>query len=682
MMHWRARDVKVVAAWAAGALVLAASSLWVIRAEEQRQLERSAEQSALQWAHFAEHALPPVGEFRPGTVLLPQAREQLLRLTNFNNIFLYRLYDRVGDQLLVSSDLNASLNTPLPVYREGIGNHHDGGKKAHIRDTVMAGKNYVELKRETRADRPAVYSETYVPVLKEGVVQGVGEVYVDQTELAAETRAGFTRVAALVGGFLLLFMGIGFYQSWRRLRTARKSRAKYQELAHADPLTGSMNRVSFSLELNAAAERHREGGPGFALICIDLDNFKEINDTLGHAAGDQALREATQRITASVREGDFVARLGGDEFAVLLMNVEKRAVVASMAHRLVQQLGQPMSIGGILFNFGGSAGIAMYGLDAETSDDMLAKADLALYRAKETARGYFTFFDAQMDVKQKMRRELAHDLGTAIEAGQLEVHYQPLFESDAHTLVGYEALLRWHHPTRGLVSPVEFIGMAEENGLIGKIGQWVLQQACQDATGWPASLTVQVNVSAAQFADTKLVGNIMASLASSGLAAKRLGLEITESLLVNNTEQVSRVLNELTRAGISLAMDDFGTGYSSLAYLWRFPFSKVKIDRAFTGNLESNAKVSVIVRSIISLAHALDIRVNAEGVETDGQINLLRTMGCDELQGFGLGLPRPNHELSHEGHVSTWDADESHRPRESLFIGLDIEFPDSRAGRL
>lgn len=681
-MHWRGRDLKIVLAWALASTVLATSALWVIRAEEQRQLGRSAEHSALQWAQFAEHTLPDLEEFRPGSVLQPAVRQQLLQLTHFKDIFLYKIHDKAGDQVLASSDLKLDAGAPLPVYRDSIGSSYGSGKTAKIRNLVMSGKSYVELKQGLGTDRPAVYSEAFVPVVKGGVVQGVVEVYVDQTELAASTRASFARVVALVGGFLLLFMGIGFYQSWLRLRSVRKSRAKYQELAHADPLTGSMNRVSFNLELHAAVKHFREGGPPFALVCIDLDNFKEINDTLGHAAGDQALREAMHRITESVRAGDFVARLGGDEFAVLLMNVEKRAVVASMAHRLLQRLGEPLSIGSILFNFGGSAGIVMHGPEVKGAEDLLAKADLALYRAKETARGYFTFYDAEMDVKLQLRRELVRDLGVAIESGQLAVHYQPLYESDAHTLVGYEALLRWQHPTRGLISPVEFIGLAEEYGLIGKIGQWVLRQACRDAVSWPASLTVQVNISPAQFADTKLVAYITETLQESGLPAKRLGLEITESLLVNNTEQVSRVLNELTQAGIGLAMDDFGTGYSSLAYLWRFPFAKVKIDRAFTSNLDSNAKVSVIVRSIISMAHALDIRVNAEGVETESQINLLRTMGCDELQGFGLGKPLPNDELTHDGHVSALQMDEQMRPRESLFVGLDIEFPSSRTGGL
>ncbi len=683
LMHWRTHDIKTVAAWVLGFAVLAGSALSVIRFEERRQLEESAEQLALQWAQFAEQTLPEMEDIKPGTILTPKARQQLLQLAAFNHVFLFKLFDRAGNQILDSYDVFQPEGTPLPVYKEGIGDHHAEGRKLPIRDAVLSGRSYVELQRNSRPDRPDVYSEAYVPVVRAGTVQGVVEVYVNQSALAASTRAGFARVTALVGGFLMVFMAIAAYHSWRRLHNARTAKARFQELAHSDPLTGSLNRVSFNEVLQDAAARHAKGGPAFALICIDLDNFKAINDTLGHAAGDQALRDATQRIQDEVREGDYVARLGGDEFAVLMMNVDKRALVATLAHRVVQRLAKPMALGSMHFNFGGSAGIALFGLDAKTPEDLLARADLAMYRAKETTRSYFTFYDPEMDVKLQSRRDLTRDLALAIEGGQLEVHYQALFESDADTLVGYEALLRWHHPTRGMISPVEFISLAEENGLIGVIGQWVLARACQDALGWPSSLTVQVNLSPAQFADTKLVPHILGILAKTGLPAKRLGLEVTESLLINNSEQVSKVLNELAQAGISLAMDDFGTGYSSLAYLWRFPFAKVKIDRAFTSHLATNPKVNVIVRSIISMAHALDIRVNAEGVETDAQINLLRTCGCDELQGFALGVPLPNSALTHRGHVPAREGEAAeNQPRESLFLGLDVSLPHSRPSPL
>ena len=677
-MHWRTRDIKTVGAWVLGFSVLAGSALTLIRFESRRQLETSAEQMALQWAKFAEQTLPEMEEIRPGELLTPQTRQQLLKLAGFNHVFLFKMFDRTGQQILDSRDVFQPEGTTLPLYKEGVGTHHEESNKLPIREAVLSGKTVVTLQRNTGPDRPDVYSEAYVPVMRAGVVQGVVEVYVDQSALAMSTRAGFARVTALVGGFLLLFMAIAAYHSWRRLHVARAAKAKFQELAHVDPLTGALNRVSFNEVIENAAARHAKGGPAFALICIDLDNFKEINDTLGHAAGDQALREATKRIQDDVREGDYVARLGGDEFAVLMMGVDKRALVATLAHRMVQSLAKPLVLGSVHFNFGGSAGIALFGQDANTPEDLLVRADLAMYRAKQSARGYFTFYDLEMDVKLRSRRELTRDLAVAVEGDQLELYYQPLYESDADTLVGYEALLRWHHPTRGMISPVEFISLAEENGLIGTIGQWALARACEDALGWPASLTVQVNLSPAQFADTKLVQHILGILDKTGLPAQRLGLEVTESLLINNSEQITKVLNELTQAGISLAMDDFGTGYSSLAYLWRFPFAKVKIDRAFTTHLATNPKVAVIVRSIISMAHALDIRVNAEGVETDAQMNLLRTCGCDELQGYALGMPQPNGALTHRGHVParTGEAYEN-RPRESLFAGLEVSFPHS-----
>ncbi len=683
-MHWRKRDIKWVAAWASGFLLLGACVVWLIHHEEERQLERSAEQSALQWAQFAEYALPPFAEFRPGAILTPQTFEQLQRMGSFRGIFLFKLFDKNGDQVFSSDDLNRLDNLLLPIYsdKEGIGSHHNGGNRAHIRNSVLAGKSVVELSGETKAGRPAIYSEAYVPVRRDGAIQGVVEVYVDQTAVAGATRASFARVALLGGGLLLALMGLAVYQSWRRLRSAQRSKLRFQEMAHRDALTGAMNRTSLNELLTQVSANADQGGPQFALVCIDLDNFKEINDTLGHAKGDDALCEAHRRLADAVREEDAVARLGGDEFAVVLMGVDKRANASLLATRIVLSLGQPFVLDGKSFELGGCAGIALSGQDAGSPKDLLVKADLALYRAKAQGRGLFQFYDAQMETALQSRREMARDLAEALERHEFELHYQPLFWADAQTLTGYEALLRWNHPMYGQIGPADFIPLAEENGLIGEIGQWVLAQACRDAATWPDTLAVHVNLSPAQFADANLPARILQILRRTGLPARRLGLEITESLLVNNVDHVGRVLNDLGKAGIKLAMDDFGTGYSSLAYLWRLPFSKVKIDRAFTSNLGSQ-KVDVIVSSIVSLAHSLGIRVNAEGVETEAQIHCLQKMGCDELQGFKLGKPQPNGALTHTGHLPRIPAeilDEG--PRESLFVGLEHALPMSRHNSL
>jgi predicted signal transduction protein with EAL and GGDEF domain len=297
----------------------------------------------------------------------------------------------------------------------------------------------------------------------------------------------------------------------------------------------------------------------------------------------------------------------------------------------------------------GSVGAAVYGTDGTGREELLHRADLALYRAKSNGRGTFSFYDPDMDQQLQARRAIVRDLRQALLERQLHLHFQALYESDGRTLSGYEALLRWTHPQRGPIPPAEFIPIAEESGLIEELGRWVLSRACREARRWPASLSVSVNLSAAQFKRGNLVQTVADCLAKAGLPAHRLELEITESLLMSNTEQVVQTLHALTGMGVRIAMDDFGTGYSSLAYLWRFPFDKVKIDRAFTQNLDQDPKVDLIVRSIVTLAHSLDIRVNAEGVETQAQLQRLQDHGCDELQGFLLGRPTPVEALNHRG---------------------------------
>jgi EAL domain-containing protein (putative c-di-GMP-specific phosphodiesterase class I) len=313
-------------------------------------------------------------------------------------------------------------------------------------------------------------------------------------------------------------------------------------------------------------------------------------------------------------------------------------------------------------------GAAIFGTDSERVDDLLHKADLALYRAKAEGRGGFSFYEARLDRHLHERRELAHDLRHAIEADALTLHYQPLYAADGMTLNGYEALARWMHPTRGNVPPSDFIPVAEETGLIETLGRWVLRRACAEAATWPAPLTVSVNLSAAQFRNDALVRTVIDALGEARLPPERLEVEITESLLMADTERVVRALHALSAIGVSIAMDDFGTGYSSLAYLWRFPFDKVKIDRAFTKGLAEDPKVNLIVRSIVSLAHSLQIRVNAEGVETEGQMRALQKHGCDELQGYLLGRPLPPEQLLHEH--ATEAAPTRPEARDSMFVGL------------
>jgi diguanylate cyclase (GGDEF)-like protein len=418
-------------------------------------------------------------------------------------------------------------------------------------------------------------------------------------------------------------------------------------------------RASFAEALEGAAWRHQDGGPSFAVICLDLDRFKEVNDSLGHAAGDQVLRQVTLRLRRLVRHGDDLARLGGDEFAVLQSGVASALDVQTLAERIVEVLDEPFDIQGAQVYCGASVGAAIFGVDASDTARLMHQADLALYRAKQSGRGTFSFYDATLDEQLRRRHELTQDLRRAIATDALDVHYQALYAADGETITGYEALLRWQHPLRGAVAPQDFVPLAEDSGLILPLGEWVLRRACADALSWREPYSVSVNLSAAQFHDGDLMGTVQTVLDESGLPPARLELEITESLLMSDTEGVLRTLEQLGALGVRIAMDDFGTGYSSLAYLWRFPFDKVKIDRAFTQGLGVDPKVDLIVRSIISLAHSLKIRVNAEGIETEAQLEVLKRHGCDELQGFLLARPAPVGAI----HAALDDADGAPRQR-------------------
>ncbi|HSW07839.1 putative bifunctional diguanylate cyclase/phosphodiesterase [Aquabacterium sp.] len=613
---------------------------WLLRVASAQLLQRDAEHTALAWAELASAAVEDLEPLLNGAPLSDAARRDLLRHRRVQEVFRFKLFDRTGQPVLVSDDLDRP--TAAAPQRNSIGHGN-----TTVRDLVLHGHPVIELRQGTDASRPAVYSEAYVPILRQGRVIGVVEVYVDQTERARRIRSAFGLVAGAV--FTLLgLLGAGLAGWWlQRLRLARQDEARERYLAHHDVLSGLLNRTSFNAALDEAAWRQGGGGPGFALLCVDLHRFKEVNDAQGHDAGDEVLRQVGERLRALVRQGDRVARLASDEFAILLSGGATPEVVSTLAQRVITALGEPFMLSGASVVSGCSIGAAIFGVDAATPDELLHKADLALTRAKDIGCGGFSFYDATLDKRLDDRRQLAGDLRAAIGTPQLCLHYQPLFSGNGHQLDGYEALLRWSHPVRGPVSPAEFIPLAEETGLIEALGHWVLRTACATAAGWPAGLSVAVNLSPAQFRRDDLVDEVAKALADAGLPAERLELEITESLLMGNTEPVMRMLGELADMGVRIAMDDFGTGYSSLAYLWRFPFHKVKIDRAFTQHLASDPKVQLIVRSIISLAHSLAIRVNGEGVETAAQLHMLHAQGCDEFQGFLLGQPAPADALTH-----------------------------------
>ena len=410
------------------------------------------------------------------------------------------------------------------------------------------------------------------------------------------------------------------------------------ELAAHDPLTGLATRAALDGYLKIQlAESNRTTMP-VAVVRVDLDRFKSVNDTLGHAIGDALLIKVAERLRSSLSQSDMVARLGGVEFAIIQSGVAQPQGAEIMASRLIDLIGRSYALSGHMVNIGASIGIAISPNDSVDIDTLLQRADLALYRAKTDGRGRFRFFRSDMDVAMQERRRLEVDLRRALALKQFEVVYQPQIDIENDTLTGFEALLRWRTPERGNISPAEFIPLAEELGLIIPIGEWVMRTACKEAVGWSRPVTVAVNISAVQFRDNTLVAMVASALAASGLDPTRLELEITEGALLDNTSTVLKELSALKALGIRIAMDDFGTGYSSLSYLQKFPFDKIKIDQSFVRG-DQGGGGSAIVRAVTAIGVDFGMKTIAEGVETQAQLERVRADGCKAVQGYLTGRP-------------------------------------------
>ncbi len=427
--------------------------------------------------------------------------------------------------------------------------------------------------------------------------------------------------------------------------TARKcAEAQISYAASHDALTGLANRASLLERANGALVDMRRRG--MTVCLLDLDGFKHVNDTLGHAAGDHLLTELACRLKSSLRETDIVARLGGDEFAIIQTEVtDQRDDAIELAVGILETVARPFHLEGRDVGVGASIGIALAPVNGTDVEELLKKADLAMYRVKSEGRNGFSFFDEDLGEKAIARLQLVNDMRGALSRNEFELHYQPLFDTRTMRLHGMEALVRWRHPVEGLLAPDRFIGIAEETGLMEPLGQWILQRACADAVSWPDSVKVAVNLSAAQFRTGTLFEMIRRVLVETGLAPGRLELEITESLLLKDKESNVLVIQELKNRGITIVLDDFGTGYASLSYLLLFPFDKIKIDKSFTQGLLTRADCTAVVASILTLAQELQIAVTAEGVETNAQFDLLRAHGVNYVQGYLYGRPRPLAEI-------------------------------------
>jgi diguanylate cyclase (GGDEF)-like protein len=482
-----------------------------------------------------------------------------------------------------------------------------------------------------------------------GALNGTSEDYI--ADLLDDVAAGKTSndiVKAADGRVFSIVRnpipGGGWIATHEDITDRQRAEERIVHMARHDALTDLPNRMMLRERLEHELKRVKRG-ECLAVLCLDLDHFKSVNDTLGHPIGDELLKVVAERLRRCTREPDTIARLGGDEFAIIMTGMGEPTDAVALAKRIRSSITKPYHLDGHQIVTDISIGISLAPIDASEPDQLLKNADMALYGAKGDGRGTYRFFEPEMDARMKARRELELDLRKAIVNCEFALYYQPLVNLKSNDITAFEALVRWNHPTRGLISPAEFIPIAEETGLIIPIGEWVLRHACQETAGWPAHLKVAVNLSPAQLKSRNLTQLVISALAESGMAADRLQLEITETVLMHNTFATLATLHQLRKLGVQIAMDDFGTGYSSLSYLRSFPFDKIKIDRSFIQDLSNGAEPLAIVHAVAGLAKSLNMISTAEGVETQQQLDQLQIIGCTEMQGYLFSHARPAEEI-------------------------------------
>jgi diguanylate cyclase (GGDEF)-like protein len=446
-----------------------------------------------------------------------------------------------------------------------------------------------------------------------------------------------------------------FVQTFTDVTKRREAEAHVARLASEDPLTGLPNRRLFHSTLDNVCSQPRTSDAEFAVLFLDVDRFKVVNDTLGHRVGDMLLQEVALRLKQALAPADVLARLGGDEFAIVAPTTGSQSALEALASRLIAEVNQTYEIDGHRIRPGVSIGIAIGPRDGSNSEDLLMAADLAVYAVKANTRGTYCFYDRSMNESINDRRQLEMDLREAIEKGELELHYQPLIDLRHNVITGFEALARWRHPSKGMVPPAVFIPVAEDTGLVIALGAWALAEACRTAASWPDDLKIAVNLSPVQFSSPDLYAMVKSVLTETGIAPHRLELEITERLLMEDSEKTLSTLHRLKKLGIRIAMDDFGTGYSSLSYLRSFPYDKIKVDRAFVSDLAAGTEHVVIVQAVVSIARALGMTTTAEGVETEAQTEFLAALGCDEGQGYLFSAPVPADKLGEI--IAAWQAE-------------------------
>ncbi len=609
--------------------VLALASSFIVAQQTKQLLRADAESTAQGWAQYLVRNLSDLRPIMEGEMPTAESVVFFEQSKKVGNVYQFRIFDRDG-KLRVVSDQIGHIHT----YTTRFEDEFPGKLKR-----VLQGNSSISS-RPGVASEPAFLAKAHIPIRDGGEVVGLLEVSVDQSNKQGLFYSVFQKAASTLGIVLAFAFGIPTFAFWYRTRQKEEAEAHIHFLAHHDALTRLANRESFLETLDRLMpEDFNQLGP--ALHFLDLDHFKGINDTLGHDTGDAVLKEAARRLRLAVGVAGVAARMGGDEFVVLQYPLAGKADAEVLAAKIVKVLSEPYELGGQVLHAGASIGIALGGQDGTESERLLKCADLALYAAKAAGRSTFRFFDASMDDELQRRRRIETQIRNALGNGGLLLHYQPLMNLKTGRIGGFEALVRMLGEDGKLVPPGDFIPVAEDTGLISDIGRFVVNEACRAAASWPQNVSISVNMSPAEFRSGRAIAIVKEALSTSGLEPSRLEVEVTEGLLLRNTETTKRLIHELKAMGVSLALDDFGTGYSSFNYLWDFPFDKLKIDRSFVQALGNKTNASDIVRTLIVLGHTLHLTVTAEGIETAAESAALTAMGCDIGQGYYYSRPVP-----------------------------------------
>ena len=608
---------------------------WItVKTTTDHLLYQNATRAAQNWAQYLAANVSDLQQIASGETPSSASLTFFKSTRKAGEVFRYIIFNRYGYSILVS-DRDKITSVDLSAYN------------AIAASTIKDGHPVVDAKEGHPPDQPEYFAEAYIPVMVAGQPVAIVAAYVDQTVEHNSFYRTFLVAAVLLcllTGFSFAFPAIAWY---RRTKEKQQADRRIHFLAHHDALTGLANRARLIERLDSALAALPSLGGQIAVHFIDIDRFKEVNDTFGHDGGDFFLTTIGQRLRALTRIEDLVARLGGDEFVVVQTGLGGKEQVESFARRVASALSEPMWFDEQEIKANVTVGIALAPSDGNTSERLLKSADLALYSGKTAGRNRITFFTPEMDEALLARHALEKLIREAVANDGFILHYQPIFEIGRNRLMGYEALVRLPAQDGTLIPPDQFIPVAEDMHLIDTLGAWVLREACRTATTWPEELTVAVNLSPSQFESGTIVAIVTAALKETGLDANRLELEIIETLLLGDNKRTMQQLLELKALGVSIVMDDFGTGYSSLAYLWKFPFDKIKIDRGFMQNFEkSGHDVKSVVKSIIALGRELNMRVTVEGVETSNQVDFLSGADADQVQGFYFGRPVPAAEVS------------------------------------